>query len=386
MITSANFTISELKQMVIELLINKTDKLSDISDDSVLNGVAFGVAKVAQKAIKDIAIVESKIFPQTSKGSYLDESAALFGVSPRRGALGSSTYIKVIAPEGTTYTSGVNVFKSNNGIQFEIEETVVVGSDGYDYVKVRSIDSGVKTNSEPNSIITVTPSPSGHKRCTNEYMATGGVDAETDEVFRIRIVNYKNIFSLSTLGYYTQIFQNLDDRILKVFNLGINEDGKHALAVVNQNGAGLTSQELINLLEQIKQYLPISDLNQFGNVMGVVIQNIEWYEVSLDFRLELDPIYNPDDVRKNIQINLSKMLDFRFWKAGDKVEWDNLLDVVKKTEGVKYVSDLYFLPHEDEFVSNNKLPRIKVFIMRDLDGNIIYDNAGVLSPVFYPSE
>lgn len=390
MITSANLTISELKQMVVELLINKTDKVSDVSDDSVLSGIAFGVAKVAQKAIKDIAIVESKIFPQTSKGAYLDQSAALFGVSARRGALGSSTYVRVIALAGTVYIQGTQIFTSNNGIRFEMEDNFTVGAEGFGYIKVRSVDSGVKTNSEANSIITVSPIPVGHKRCSNEYVATGGVDAETDEVFRLRIVNNKNIFSLTTLAYYTQIFQVIDSRVLKVLNLGKDEIGKQVLAIVTQNGVDLTEQELSDLLEQSKDYFPLSDLSQFGDVLGVMLTNVTWCEVGgatgVDFRLELDSLYDSDDVRKNIQLNLSKKLDFRFWVTGSRIEWDDLLDVVKNTEGVKYVSDTYFYPSEDENVPNNKLPRIKAFVMRNLDGDIIYDNGGVLSAIFYPNE
>ena len=53
---------------------------------------------------------------------------------------------------------------------------------------------------------------------------------------------------------------------------------------------------------------------------------------------------------------------------------------------MKYCPDEYFYPRMDEQVLVSKLPRVKKFVMRDLNGNIISDNAGVLSPVFYPYE
>jgi hypothetical protein len=68
------------------------------------------------------------------------------------------------------------------------------------------------------------------------------------------------------------------------------------------------------------------------------------------------------------------------------VEWDELLRIVKKVEGVKYVPDDFFNPSTDEEVPQNELPRIKTFVMRDLAGNILSDNNGVLSPIFYPNE
>jgi len=390
MITSANLTLSELKQIFLEMLIDKTDKVSDIGDDSVLNGVAFGSSKIGQKVIKDVAITESKIFPQTAKGIYLDESASLFGVSARKGALGSSTYVKVIATVGTQYLAATHIFTSKNGIQFEMENDFTVDSEGFGYIKVRSVDSGEKTNVDANTILTVSPIPTGHVKVTNEYVATGGVDAETDEVFRLRIVNNNNIVSLNTVEYYSQIFQSFDDRVLKVLNLGKGSSGKQELAIVTQNGVDLTALELSDLLELSAPYFPLFDLNKYGSVVGVELVNVTWYEVGgttgVDFRVEIDSLYDSDDVRIQIQINLSKLLDFRFWVAGQRIEWDDLFEVVKNTEGVKYVPDTYFKPNEDETVPSNTLPRIKTFIMRDLDGNIIYDNGGALSPIFHPNE
>ena len=84
MITKVNTTIQNLKNLFIEIFINKTNKVTDITENSVLNGTAFGVAKVGQKAIKDILIIEAQIFPDTASGDYLDKAAALFGVSPRQ--------------------------------------------------------------------------------------------------------------------------------------------------------------------------------------------------------------------------------------------------------------------------------------------------------------
>jgi hypothetical protein len=100
--------------------------------------------------------------------------------------------------------------------------------------------------------------------------------------------------------------------------------------------------------------------------------------------------YDPSDVRLKIQIAMTKYLDFRTWQPGQKVEWDDLLSIVKNTEGVKYVQDTAFYPRVDEVVPVNALPRIKRFCMRDLKGKIIF-NTGMddfipLSPVYYPSD
>ena len=389
MITKTSATITNLKNLFIEMFLDKTAKVSNVADGSVVNATAFGVAKVAQKAMKDIAIKEAQIFPDTATGVYLDKAAALYGVSPRKGALGSSTYIRVSAEPGTVYDTSVT-FVNKNGIRFQVDEALTVGESGYGYVKVRSINAGYSTNVPPNSITNVSPQPQGHIECTNEYYAIGGRDSEDDETFRIRIKNNLNILSKNTIEYWTQTFSNIDDRVLKVMSAGLDEKGIYNLYVVSQNGIFFTEEELDTLLESAQGYFGISELNIEGKAVGIGIKNIDWFYVGsergLDFRVQLQPDYDVATVRQNIQVNLTKYLDFRFWTPGKIVEWDDLLDIVKKTDGVKYVPDEYFFPYYDQQVPANQLPRIRGFVMRDQDGNILYDSDSNLSPLFYPSE
>lgn len=389
MITKTSATITNLKNLFIEMFLDKTAKVSNVADGSVVNATAFGVAKVAQKAIKDIAIKEAQIFPDTATGAYLDKAAALYGVSPRKGALGSSTYIRVSANPGTVYDTSVT-FVNKNGIRFQVDEALTVGESGYGYVKVRSINAGYSTNVPPNSITNVSPQPQGHIECTNEYYAIGGRDSEDDETFRIRIKNNLNILSKNTIEYWTQTLSNIDDRVLKVMSAGLDEKGIYNLYVVSQNGIFFTEEELDTLLESAQGYFGISELNIEGKVVGIGIKNIDWFYVGsergLDFRVQLQPDYDVATVRQNIQINLTKYLDFRFWTPGKIVEWDDLLDIVKKTDGVKYVPDEYFFPYYDQQVPANQLPRIRGFVMRDQDGNVLYDSDSNLSPLFYPAE
>lgn len=389
MITKTSATITNLKNLFIEMFLDKTAKVSNVADGSVVNATAFGVAKVAQKAMKDIAIKEAQIFPDTATGVYLDKAAALYGVSPRKGALGSSTYIRVSADPGTVYDTSVT-FVNKNGIRFQVDEALTVGESGYGYVKVRSINAGYSTNVPPNSITNVSPQPQGHIECTNEYYAIGGRDSEDDETFRIRIKNNLNILSKNTIEYWTQTLSNIDDRVLKVMSAGLDEKGIYNLYIVSQNGIFFTEEELDTLLESAQGYFGISELNIEGKVVGIGIKNIDWFYVGsergLDFRVQLQPDYDVATVRQNIQVNLTKYLDFRFWTPGKIVEWDDLLDIVKKTDGVKYVPDEYFFPYYDQQVPANQLPRIRGFVMRDQDGNILYDSDSNLSPLFYPSE
>lgn len=66
----------------------------------------------------------------------------------------------------------------------------------------------------------------------------------------------------------------------------------------------------------------MTELDLQGNTLGIVIENAKWMyvggEEGVDFRVELSPNAVIADVRKNIQIAMTKYLDFRFWEAGKR--------------------------------------------------------------------
>lgn len=379
-------SIQELKQIFIEILLNKTDKVTDVGAESVLNGIAYGCAKIGQKCLVNQSVVEGHLFPDTSYGVYLDNLAAVRGVAPRFAATGSSTYVRLTAQPGTFYNKDVVVFTATNGVQFVLEDNVTIGVNGYAYAKVKSRSVGVSTNVDPLSINKIAPLPAGHINVTNEYRAMNGRDAEDDDLFRQRIKDSVNQLARTTLSYLEQVFMKINPRVLRLNKNGIDADGKYNLTVVPINGVDFTEDEFNEILSLSQEYLSLAEVLNETNDFRLKLNNVDWLPVDVEFRVDIDPAYDTDAVRKEIQIQMSKLFDYRYWKYGDKVEWEDLLQVVKQVEGVRYVPDTHFFPQSDMNVPKYKLPRMRAFIMRDLDGNIIEDNNGVMSDVFYPNE
>lgn len=378
--------IQELKQMFLEVFLNKTDKVNDVGNDSVLNGIAYGVAKVGQKCMVNQAIVEGHIFPDTAYGAYLDELASIRGVAPRFGATASSTYLRLVGDPGTTYLKNVNTFVSTTGLTFSLENDVVLDVNGYAYAKVRCNQTGLFTNVDPLSINRVNPVPAGHIICTNEYRADGGRDEEDDDLFRQRIKDNINLLSRTTLSYIEQVFMRINNNVLRVHKGGIDSTGRLNLIVVSVNGQDFSEDEFNEILSNSQEFLSLNELLQTSNNYSLKLNNVNWLLIDIDFRADIDPAYDVDLIRRNVQIQMSKLFDYRFWKYGDKVEWENLLYVAKNTEGIRYVPDVHFYPRADINVPIYRLPRIRSFIMRDLNGNIIEDNGGVLSQFYYPND
>tara|TARA_R110000772_G_C13310332_1_gene440677 strand:- start:73007 stop:74203 length:1197 start_codon:yes stop_codon:yes gene_type:complete len=379
-------SLEELKRIWFEILFNSTSKVTKATDQSILNGVAYGCAKIGQKAIKDIALVESHLFPEFAFGSHLDDIATRRGISDRFTASASSTYVRLVASEGVTYQAGVHFF-TGNGVTFELVTDVTIGSAGYSYALVRSQSSGSKANVPANTITKVAPVPTGHSYVTNEFTALGGRDLEGDDTFRIRIMEGVNLAARGTLDYITQAFQKVNGDVLNVYSYGSDAQGRIKLAVSTQNGIALTETELDDLIVDAASYFNISDYNSItGNVTNVILENITYEYIDLSFRADVDLNKPIDEIRQEIQVAISKYLDWRLWQQGDRIEWDDILQIVKDNENIKYVSDTTFFPNEDIIIPIGKLPRIRGFILMDLSGNILEDNAGNINPVFYPSQ
>lgn len=379
-------TIDDIKQIISELTLTKTDRVTKISEGSVFSGIMYGLAKISQKAIKDIAIVESHVYPEFAYGQYLDNIVARLGLLPRLPASGSSTWVRVVGEPGTEYYSGLNRCYDVQGVTFDFEENFIIPPIGYTYQKIRSVEVGSRTNSDPFTINRVSPRPDGHFYITNEFAAQYGRDAESDEMLRIRIKNSLNELSSKTLSYLEQVLMKFNPNVLRVVRGG-TELGKLRLVVLSQNGIDFTSGEFEIMLDGLKDYLSITDLQSFGSdQVGVILSNPEWKYIDIDFRCQLDSSADPFAVRVDIQSRLSKLIDFRFWDYGKSVEWDDILDIVKSTKGIRYVPDNFFDPRADIQIGITEFPRFRGFIMRDMNGVIISDSQNQINPVYYPNK
>ncbi|MBJ7437019.1 MAG: baseplate J/gp47 family protein [Acinetobacter sp.] len=377
---------SELSKVAAEAILNNTNRVSKVAPESVLVGVSNGVGRLGQSAMKDIALIEARLFPDDAHGDLLDEVALNNGISARFGAVGSSMYLRLVGTPGTVYTQSTHTFTGNHGIVFELEQNETIPSIGWMYVKVRSIDTGAKTSVAPLTVNKINTTPSGHTYVINEYQAQGGRDAESDTDFRERIKNGANIAAYGTVEYLNQVFQKVNSAVLRTYFAGINSLQQPIVRVITRNGTALLQSEIDTLIEASQKYLGLVEQRVYGDrTFGINITNVDWYPIDVDFRADLSAGINVDNLRKQIQVNLAKTIDYRTWEWGDKVEWDNLLQVVKSTPGVKYVADAYFLPKTDITVQRDRFPRFRGFTMRDLNGNILTDIQGNLNPVYYPS-
>lgn len=377
--------IEELKQVFIEALLNNTDAVTKVSDGSVLNGVGYGVSKLNQKILKDVAIIEAHQFPDTAVGSYLDDMARLKGIAPRFTAAKSSTYVRVMAVPGTVYTPGTHTFVGG-GYNFDLLDEVTVPDVGFTYIKVNCQSTGLSTNVAPLSITRVNPVPDGHQYCINESVAINGRDFEDDDDFRKRIKDSPNILATKTLSFLEQLYRKFNQDVLRVMNLGLDNEGDLVLGICSVNGVDFTTSELADMLQKGEQYFSLNELKPNGlNSYGIKLRNVSYFPVDVSLRADLDGAFNFDIIRKEIQINMNKVVDYRYWEDGSVVDWIDLINAAKSVNGVKRVLDNYFFPNFQLEIPRGMLPRIRGFQLLNLQGDIIADIQGNLNPLYYPS-
>ena len=380
-------TESELEALHVETFINTSPLVTKVTDHGVIRGLIRGNVRTGKKALKDIALAVSHLFPDSAFGSSLDEVADDHGIAPRFSAAQSSTYVRIVADNTTVYQSGVHTFSDNKGNIFDLDDDIAIGAKGFGYAKVRSQQSGASTNVAPYTIVNVNTAPVGHIGVINEYAATGGRDVEDDETFKRRIKEGSDILARGTLSYLTQAFARINSNVLRVINEGIDVSGKVKLGILTVNGIDLTDDELQTILDGSSEYLSITEMAPIGTTAyGVLLKNVDYTPIDVSMRVELIDIANLSTFVQETQQKFSKRVDFRFWNsATDRVEWDDLLSIVRNSKYIKSVSDAHFTPSVDLTFAYNAFPRFRGFIVNDLAGNLIVSSTD-LDPIFYPQD
>ena len=378
-------TIEEKKQLFTEELINNSPNITDVSDHSTNSGIGYGVSKVSQKCDKDLALIESNLMPESAVDTDLDKVAVRMGVSARFGAFASSGWVRITASPGTVYTQANNP-KSSSGKIFQLDSGFTMGVMGFAYIHCTCTTTGSNTNCEAGSISSIDPAPSGHISITNECLFEFGADDESDYLFRQRIMSGANILGRGTLDYLTQVYMKINPLVLRVIHNGRNSSGQNQLSVLTVNGSLLSTNDLLDLKTQSAAYISLADLKYYSdNNDTISLNNADFYYYDILFRVQLDSSVNIDDIRRDIQIKIMKYFDFRSWDSWSIISVDKIISIIETTYGVQYIPSQYFYPVNDVVVPKNTFPVLRSFVMQDLNGNILSNISGTISPVYYPN-
>lgn len=377
-------TIEDLKDLFTQMLINKSNgKISKISENSILSGLAYGVAKIAQKGQKDSALIESEIFPEYAYGEYLDKIVERSGIQRRRRNEKSSVYVRLIAKPNTIYSKDKCIFASNTGYTFVLDQDAQIGDSGIGYFQLKSVDTGSNTNVPAESITQVSNAPAGHIYCINEVAASGGIDIESDEQLLNRLVQNFNNFALDTISKIKGVAMQYFPIIKDIRKLGTNE-GTPILGIVTVNGTNLTEEQLQSLKIYLSKYISISDYidTTLDASPNIILQNLIPTYIDIDCRIDYVDI-DLETLRRDISLAITKYLDYDKISSKKQIDWEELFYIVRDVYGVSSLPEQYFSPKGDISISINSYPRLRGLVLRNLQGDVISTSSSVV-PVYYP--
>lgn len=194
--------------------------------------------------------VVRQTFPQTAEGEYLDRHAQLRGLE-RKQAVAAQGTVRFTAgetsaeersiPEGTVcMTAGLVRFETTRPGVLEPGALTVD-------VPVRALVPGAAGNVSPEAIVSMAVAPMGIRSCTNPEACAGGVDQETDETLRERVLDtFRRLPNGANAAFYEQEALSFDQ--VAAAAVVPRPRGTGTVDVVVATTSGIPGQELLDEL------------------------------------------------------------------------------------------------------------------------------------------
>ena len=148
-------------------------------------------------------------FPQTAQGAYLDQHAALRGLSRAVAtrAAGVLRFGVSAAASGDLPIDAGTVCMTADGVRFATTEDAVL-AEGELYVDVPAlaVEPGRAGNVAAGAVTIMAAMPVGIRACTNPEAFSGGDDLESDDALRRRLLDtYLRLPNGANAAYYEQV-------------------------------------------------------------------------------------------------------------------------------------------------------------------------------------
>lgn len=191
--------------------------------------------------------VSRQCFPQTATGEYLDDHAALRGLT-RAGAEKAYGVIRFMI--GTVRSDDLTVPEGTVCITDEGTEFVTVAAghifagNRYCDVNAQAAAPGSGGNVPAGSIVHMIAPPTGIEACTNNVAFTGGGDGESDDELRTRVLaGYRSLQNGGNAAYYRSVAMNVGG--VAAVNVVPRARGRGTVNVVVASEAGVPSEQLV---------------------------------------------------------------------------------------------------------------------------------------------
>lgn len=275
--------------------------------------------------------LKRQMFPTTASGEYLDNHALERGLIRKEAvkATGEVTFsvaqasdTDIVIEQGTVVSTSGDDVK-----QFVTDETVTLSAGSLSItVEATAVNGGTDYNVLQNTITVLVTPPTGITGVTNAKVFKGGVDKESDDELRNRVLySYQDISNGTNAVYYKRLAQSVP--------------GVYSASVISQaRGAGTVDVHICGKgsatvnKDHIAQVQQLLDENRELNV-DVEVLYANAVNTSFTFEIEVEDGYSFDELCTILTEKITEYIDSL--GVGKPALLCDLGDIIYHTDGVK---------------------------------------------------
>lgn len=341
-------TVDEVHKIMLQ---DAPEGISTIEGDIVWNNTrptAEESARLRNLVSKQILL---QSFAQTATGKFLDMIGEPAGIDRKQGDYALQK-IRISGVPGTEIQVGRTVStkadENNEAISFIIQYTVGIGSEGYVDVDAECIEIGEKGNVELGTINILTRNINGITSIENIELVKKGVNKESDDSYRERIIENGRYPGRSANQYHYKKWAKEIDGIkyCKVFPLwdksnGLNGNGTVKLVLADEYNLPVTDEKVKEVKNYIDPYPEGTGAGQAPVNAIVTVKSCVSKLINIASKITLYDGYILSEVQKQFEINLKEYFSNKSLEENKKVSYARVVNVLLTTEGVdEYVDPL----------------------------------------------
>lgn len=305
--------------------------------------------------------VNRQCFPQTAQGEYLDKHAQLRGLE-RRAAVAAEGILRfetdqapstdLTIPVGTVcMTAGLVRFETTQEAVLQAGETMVETT-------AAAVEPGVSGNVAAGTIRAMAVAPVGVSRCTNPEGFSGGLDEESDQELRERVLEtFQRMPNGANAAFYEQSAMSF----LQVAAAAVvsRPRGVGSVDVVVSTAVGVPDSEL---LEELQDYFE----ERREIAVDVLVRAPEVQDVDVTVQIQTAANRDGETVRQAVEQAVRSWFDGR--QLGQSILRARLGQLIFEVDGVE--NYVLTAPAADVAVESDVLPMLKTLSVTRTGGDV----------------
>jgi len=304
--------------------------------------------------------VNRQCFPQTAQGEYLDKHAQLRGLV-RRAAVAAEGILRfetdqapstdLTIPAGTVcMTAGLVRFETTQEAVLQAGETMVETT-------AAAVEPGASGNVAAGTIRAMAVAPVGVSRCTNPEGFSGGLDEESDEELRERVLEtFQRMPNGANAAFYEQSAMSFPQ--VAAAAVVPRPRGVGSVDVVVSTAAGVPDSEL---LEELQAYFE----ERREIAVDVLVRAPEVQDVDVTVQIQTAANRDGETVRQAVEQAVRSWFDGRH--LGQSILRARLGQLIFDVDGVE--NYVLTAPAADVTVESDVLPMLKTLSVTRMGGD-----------------